>query len=227
MQEKSPIISLGKAMMERDNELHSFVRRVRIILILIPGLLVLPVLWFTSIEMQQSAAKIQFVVEASKAGLLNAPKIRDLATAMLGGNFAYTVFLACLAVVIFICYFGRRMSRNLEYPWMTQGKQAEPQPQSLPDRDYSIDVAASVTPYFPPANESWQNQAYPLQLMTIQAQGTRQASREMLIEMLEKGLARLKSGEIDGEESDDDFGFRFVMKPEMDLSIFGEESSSR
>lgn len=226
MQDESPAIAIGKSIFERDDELHNFVRRVRILLAVIPGLLLLPVLWFTSIEMQRTGAKIQFILEASKAGLLNTPHMKELAAALLGGNFAYTVFLAFSAVIIIICLWGHRRSRNLIYPHIPREFKSESLPQSLPKQDYSLDVAASVTPYFPPPHESWKNQAYPLQLMTIQAQGSRQTNREHLIGMLEKGLARLKSGEVKGEESDDDFGYRFVMNPEMDLSIFGGESSS-
>jgi hypothetical protein len=216
----------------RYNDLQAFVRRIRILLAIIPALIILPVLWFTSIEVQRTAAKIQFILEASKAGLLNNPYMEDLATVVLGGNLAYTIFLAFSAVIFIMCLAMHRKSRQLIAPGLPSEGEEASLPHDLLTKDqcgevanHALVVAASVTPYYATPHESWQKHAYPLHLMTIQAQGTRHSTREDMIVMLEKGLARLKAGEESGLESDDDFGYRFVEKTEMDLSIFGEPAS--
>lgn len=60
------------------------------------------------------------------------------------------------------------------------------------------------------ANKTWIEHAYPLQQITVQLQGTRRSDRGSIIRQLEVVLARLKLGEQQGEEHDDDFGYRFV-----------------
>lgn len=57
------------------------------------------------------------------------------------------------------------------------------------------------------ANAKWVDHAYPLQQITIQAQGTRHSHK--LIEELEIALSRIKAGDLFGCEHDDDFGYRF------------------
>lgn len=64
------------------------------------------------------------------------------------------------------------------------------------------------------ANKNWIEHAYPLQQITVQLQGTRHSNRQAIIEQLEVILARLKSGDQQGEAHDDDFGYRFVVEAE-------------
>jgi hypothetical protein len=56
----------------------------------------------------------------------------------------------------------------------------------------------------------WADQAYPLQQVTIQLQGTRHSSRREIIDQLEMVLARLRAGDKNGQEHDDDFGYSFT-----------------
>ncbi|ORE47828.1 hypothetical protein BKN49_05435 [Pseudomonas aeruginosa] len=62
-------------------------------------------------------------------------------------------------------------------------------------------------------------------MVTIQAQGTEHTEPESLIRSLESALARLRAGEIAGEESDDDFGYRFQVSTNLDGSIFTAPAS--
>lgn len=66
-----------------------------------------------------------------------------------------------------------------------------------------------------------------LTLVTIQAQGTEHTPRESLLRSLESALARLRAGEIAGEESDDDFGYRFLVSSQQDGSIFPAPASKQ
>lgn len=66
-------------------------------------------------------------------------------------------------------------------------------------------------------NQAWIEHAYPLQQLTIKVQGTRHSDRVDLIKQLEKVLARVKAGDMDGREFDDDFGYTF----EYDLASPG------
>lgn len=68
--------------------------------------------------------------------------------------------------------------------------------------------------------ESASTAAKPLTLVTIQAQGTEHTSPESLLRSLESAMARLRAGEIAGEESDDDFGYRFQVSSNQADSIF-------
>ncbi len=58
-------------------------------------------------------------------------------------------------------------------------------------------------------SEEWIEHAYPLQQLTIKIQGTRHSNRSSLINQLKTVVARLESGEMAGQEHDDDFGHSF------------------
>jgi hypothetical protein len=73
----------------------------------------------------------------------------------------------------------------------------------------------------------WIVKAYPLQHFRIDLQGTRHSSRQSIIEQLEDVLARLRAGENEGTEHDDDFGYRFSVTPSATESVFGGEPSGR
>lgn len=79
----------------------------------------------------------------------------------------------------------------------------------------------------PTVTQGWKAHAYPLQQITIQLQGTRHSEREAMIGQLETVLARLRSGELTGEEHDDDFGYRFQVMPASDGPSFFEEPAGR
>lgn len=59
------------------------------------------------------------------------------------------------------------------------------------------------------ADQSWIDHAYPLQQITVQLQGTRHSDRNAIIAQLETVLARLRAGDLSGQDHDDDFGYRF------------------
>ncbi len=67
--------------------------------------------------------------------------------------------------------------------------------------------------------------AKPLKLITIQAQGTEYTPHDSLIRALESALAQLRAGRLDGEESDDDYGYRFKVSTHQDGSIFPAPAS--
>ncbi|MBM3105552.1 hypothetical protein IIE18_10415 [Pseudomonas sp. V1] len=69
------------------------------------------------------------------------------------------------------------------------------------------------------------DQIQSLTLVSIQAQGTQYTSRESLIHALESVLNRLRAGEMSGEKSDDDFGYRFMVGEGRAESIFPYPSS--
>lgn len=75
------------------------------------------------------------------------------------------------------------------------------------------------------SNESWKDSAYPLKLITVQAQGTRHTERSALIGALEDALDRLRAGDIAGEHSDDDYGYRFEVAENMPVTIFADPAS--
>lgn len=68
----------------------------------------------------------------------------------------------------------------------------------------------------------WIAHAYPLQQTHIDLQCTRHSSRQQLIDMLEKVLARLRTGDESGCEHDDDCGYRFTVINEALSSVFDE-----
>lgn len=59
--------------------------------------------------------------------------------------------------------------------------------------------------------QTWEEHAYPLQLITIELQGTRHSEREHILSQLEEIVERIKSGHECGEKSDDDFGYKFTL----------------
>ena len=67
--------------------------------------------------------------------------------------------------------------------------------------------------------------AKPLKLITIQAQGTEYTPHDSLIRALESALAQLRAGRLVGEESDDDYGYRFEVSTHQDGSIFPAPAS--
>lgn len=220
--------------------LQSFVRRTRFVLAAVPALIVVPAFWFTYTEMLRAAAKVQFVVEAANAGLLRNPGVKNVAENMLSGNAAYGVFLFAAAVVTLLCLAHARRARlvskaaanQLAYEneqacenEFSRSQSTSYEPVCMHGREPCS--SDSVTPFFPPPHTNWMAKAYPLKLMSIQAQGTRHCSRAEVIAHLETALDRLKKGEIQGEMSDDDDGYRFIEVQEMDRSIFNAPSSYR
>lgn len=59
--------------------------------------------------------------------------------------------------------------------------------------------------------QTWEEHAYPLQLITIELQGTRHSEKEHILSQLEEIVERIKSGHEYGEKSDDDFGYKFTL----------------
>lgn len=77
-------------------------------------------------------------------------------------------------------------------------------------------------------NQGWIEHAYPLQQITIQLQGTRYSDRAAIVSQLETVLARLRAGEAQGEDHDDDFGYRFTLAEKSPgPSFFDEQACSR
>ena len=77
-------------------------------------------------------------------------------------------------------------------------------------------------------NQEWIEHAYPLQQITIQLQGTRHSDRTAIVNQLENVLARLRAGEPQGEDHDDDFGYRFTsVERSPGPSFFDEPAGSR
>lgn len=83
-----------------------------------------------------------------------------------------------------------------------------------------IEVGQPDVSTVPPA---WVVHAYPLQQVRIELQGTRHSDRLAIIEQLETVLARLRAGEHEGSEHDDDFGYRFSVTSAATASVFGSE----
>lgn len=73
------------------------------------------------------------------------------------------------------------------------------------------------------ANEDWIKHAYPLQQITVHLQGTRHSERQTIISQLETIVERLKRGDLQGEEHDDDFGYRFCVTPNSPGPSFFDE----
>ena len=77
------------------------------------------------------------------------------------------------------------------------------------------------------SNQSWKDHAYPLQQITVQLQGTKRSSRSAIIAQLETVLAKLRAGDLNGEDHDDDFGYRFnVELSSTDPSFFDEPAGA-
>lgn len=71
----------------------------------------------------------------------------------------------------------------------------------------------------------WKDIAHPLQLITIELQGTRHSDRAGMLRQLEEVVERIKRGDLQGECSDDDFGYRFVLSAPAE-SVFGAAPAS-
>ena len=216
--------------------LQAYVRRIRLVLQVIPALIMAPVLWYTYTEMLRTAAKIQFVSEAAHAGLLNMPGIKLLAEKMLEGNSSYTVLLFAATVVMVLCIGFASRAKLVSSAAASQLEQEQffgnlhgPNDRQATKRTQTFDDTLSdgVTPYYPATNDDWKATAYPLNLLSIQAQGTQHASRPSIIKQLEIALERLKAGDVQGEDHDDDFGYRFIEHNAMEYSIFKDGASYR
>lgn len=57
----------------------------------------------------------------------------------------------------------------------------------------------------------------------IELQGTRHSNQADLLSKLKEVIARIESGDTDGESSDDDFGYKFIVTSATNTSIFGDE----
>lgn len=216
--------------------LQAFVKRIRLVLYVIPALIMAPVLWYTYTEMLRTAAKIQFVSEAAHAGLLNMPGIKHLAEKMLEGNSSYTVLLFAATVAMVVCIrFASRAklvssaaATQLEHEQFFGNLHAPDDREELTvGQPFDDSLSDGVTPYYLAPNDNWKATAYPLRLMSIQAQGTQHSSRASIIKQLETALERLKAGDVQGEDHDDDFGYRFIEHNAMECSIFKDGASFR
>lgn len=76
------------------------------------------------------------------------------------------------------------------------------------------------------SSESWHAHAYPLQQVTIKLQGTRHSNKDIVIDLLETVLARLKNGDTSGHRHDDDFGYTFEYNSAATGPSFFENSAS-
>lgn len=74
------------------------------------------------------------------------------------------------------------------------------------------------------ASQEWKDHAYPLQLITIELQGTRHSSRAGMLALLKVIVARIERGDINGETCDDDFGYRFAITSPLE-SVFDVPAS--
>lgn len=72
----------------------------------------------------------------------------------------------------------------------------------------------------------WQIHAHPLQLITIQLQGTRHSDQAAMLAQLKEVIARIEKGDAKGESSDDDFGYRFALSSPTE-SVFDQPASYR
>lgn len=76
-------------------------------------------------------------------------------------------------------------------------------------------------------SQSWIEHAYPLQQITVQAQGTRHSTSASLIYLLETVISELKAGKFSGTQHDDDFGYTFsYVTDSLGPSFFDEPSLS-
>ena len=73
-------------------------------------------------------------------------------------------------------------------------------------------------------NDKWIEHAYLLQRITIQLQGTRHSDREDMLAQLNTVATRIRDGDLQGEEADDDFGYQFqVVETSNGPSLFGDD----
>ncbi|HCD8446469.1 hypothetical protein RVU96_16495 [Bordetella avium] len=77
------------------------------------------------------------------------------------------------------------------------------------------------------ASAEWIEHAYPLQQVVVRLQGTRHSDREAIIDQLETVLARLRAGETNGTDHDDDFGYSFSVVDASPGPSFFDEPAGR
>lgn len=72
------------------------------------------------------------------------------------------------------------------------------------------------------ARIDWAMHAHPLKQIIIKIQGTRHSEPESMLQQVEEIVGRIKRGDVQGESSDDDFGYEFsVDLRSNNPSIFG------
>lgn len=72
------------------------------------------------------------------------------------------------------------------------------------------------------AKIAWAMNAHPLKQINIQLQGTRHSECEIILQQIQEILGRIKRGDVQGESSDDDFGYKFAVDLQTENpSIFG------
>lgn len=72
----------------------------------------------------------------------------------------------------------------------------------------------------------WRQRNYPLVRVSIELQGLKSDTPERLAFLLEEVAGRLKAGDLAGEMSDDDVGYRFSSTNAHE-SLFGDAPSTR
>lgn len=76
------------------------------------------------------------------------------------------------------------------------------------------------------SNQAWKDHAYPLQAIKIELQGTRHSNQAEMLAQLKEVVARIERGDVAGESSDDDFGYKFAVSGGVETSIFGDDPAS-
>lgn len=72
------------------------------------------------------------------------------------------------------------------------------------------------------AKIGWAMHAHPLKQIIIKLQGSRHSEPEIMLQQVEEVVGRIKCGEVQGESSDDDFGYKFSVDLRSDNpSVFG------
>lgn len=72
------------------------------------------------------------------------------------------------------------------------------------------------------ARIDWAMHAHPLKQIIIKIQGTRHSEPEIMLQQVEEVVDRIKRGDVQGESSDDDFGYEFSVDLRSNKpSIFG------
>lgn len=85
---------------------------------------------------------------------------------------------------------------------------------------------AAATPATNTPSARWIEHAYPLQQIAIQLQGTQHSDTAAIINQLETIITRLRAGDTQGAEHDDDFGYRFCVKHEVHGPSFFDEPAA-
>lgn len=77
------------------------------------------------------------------------------------------------------------------------------------------------------ATKKWAAHAHPLKTITIKLQGTRHCDVPGMLSELDVAVQRISAGELKGERSDDDSGYKFVVEHQSQgPSIFGDKPFS-